>query len=399
MKKVAIITLLVFTSLMLFACAPGTAAPTATASPAAASAAPAATEAPATSAAPTAQTEALTKEDFDIYEDGKCILKKENFENNAFFFANELTENYAERELETKRGIKIGSTAQELAEAYGDIVSDSIGKSKKEGITYAEFLANQEEYDNGEKNHDYIVTYTGEMIDGVFNVVTESDKQHLKDIIAMGKPAMSYHIIYDILDGKVLDIKIAMIDIMSLKDMLTGATEAPAAPTAQTEPLTKEDFDIYEDGKCILKTEDYEYSGFFFADELAENYAGRALETKRGIAIGSTAQEIAEAYGDIVPSLIGKSKKEGISYAEFLANEEEYDNGKQNHDYVVIYHGELIDGVFNVGAEPGEQHFKDVIAMGKPAISYSIYYNILDGKVLDIQIAMLDIMSLKDVLK
>ncbi len=411
MKKVAIITLLVFTSLLFFACAPWmpyaamaaiagaeasvaeSSVPAATEAPVAEPTAPPAMEVlpveptappamevlpvePAAPAAPAAKAEPLAEEDFYLYEDGERIFKAEH-DGLWFEFAAEQNGEYAGKVLETKRGMKIGSAAQEVAEAYGDIVPRYVGKMAQEGITYADFLAN-EEYNDGEENYD--VTYQGETVDGKFNVVTKANDQHFKDIIAMGKPAMSYSINYQIRDGKVFDIQIGMADIMNLDDSLLND---------ETEPLSEEDFDLYEDGKRILGIEDYEVGWFEFASEqegiYSDEYKGRTLETKRGIKIGSTPQEIAEAYGDIVPLIIDKSKKEGISYAEFLANEEEYDNGEENElGYLIIYAGEMIDGVFNELTEESDQHVKEMIDMGKQASGYYMAFLMKDGEVNDI---------------
>ena len=72
-------------------------------------------------------------------------------------------------------------------------------------------------------------------------------------------------------------------------------------------PPEEDDFNVYEGGRLVFSTEDM-IVGFNFKAPYAENlkeeytgepydFRGREIETKRGIHIGSTMEEVVEAYG------------------------------------------------------------------------------------------------------
>lgn len=85
-------------------------------------------------------------EEYGVYENGECIALPE--EMGGFFqFSEEAQSAYKERELSTKRGIKIGSTARELAKAYKEYEFEIPAVEKT--ITTDEFMDNMSEYHNG----------------------------------------------------------------------------------------------------------------------------------------------------------------------------------------------------------------------------------------------------------
>ncbi len=100
--------------------------------------------------------------------------------------------------------------------------------------------------------------------------------------------------------------------------------------------LKLDDFGIYEDGELVLESTDLE-SGLTSFDTLQNyDFEGRVLETKRGIKIGSSAREVAEAYKGITSSV--------LVTAEDITLEEYLDSGKakEDGDYVAAF--DLEDG-------------------------------------------------------
>ena len=81
-----------------------------------------------------------------------------------------------------------------------------------------------------------------------------------------------------------------------------------------------DEFGVYEDGKAILTVEEMENGGGFnfgnpYSEYFGESYTGepydfrgRNITTKRGIGIGSTMEEVIEAYPDVA---IGLQRENG----------------------------------------------------------------------------------------
>jgi len=85
-------------------------------------------------------------------------------------------------------------------------------------------------------------------------------------------------------------------------------------------PLDADDFNVYEDGKAVLTTDEMGEYGFNFqypfSGHMREDYKGAPYDfreqdivTKRGIGVGSTINEVAAAYDDIGFALL---MKEGV---------------------------------------------------------------------------------------
>ncbi|MEA4854739.1 MAG: hypothetical protein VB082_10780, partial [Christensenella sp.] len=99
-------------------------------------------------------------------------------------------------------------------------------------------------------------------------------------------------------------------DVAELVRELTNTEERNYVrdPSLKALPDLSE-FDVYEDGKPVLTTEEMgegfsfnePYSSHFGEGYLGIEYdfSGRELSTKRGIHIGSTMEEVVEAYPDI----------------------------------------------------------------------------------------------------
>ncbi|MBC5648243.1 hypothetical protein [Christensenella tenuis] len=87
----------------------------------------------------------LQTDEYGVYEDGKCIAMAEELDT-PFFFEIEMQYDYKGRELSTKRGIKIGSTVRELADAYKDCEFQVAVGSELVTMTAGEFIENLSEY-------------------------------------------------------------------------------------------------------------------------------------------------------------------------------------------------------------------------------------------------------------
>lgn len=112
-----------------------------------------------------ASTDGLQISDFDVYENGKVAVNHKAFKGNSLPF----TDDSEGRALETSRGVKIGSTARDVAEAYDGIATSRLTQSDTQNITFSEFLQNREKYDNGnatESYRDYAVWYIICDVDG-----------------------------------------------------------------------------------------------------------------------------------------------------------------------------------------------------------------------------------------
>ena len=120
-----------------------------------------------------------------------------------------------------------------------------------------------------------------------------------------------------------------------------------------------DEFGVYEDGKAILMPEEMGGGGFLFDEPHSGRYSedynyylgkeydfrGRDITTKRGIGIGSTMEEVIEAYPDIAFSL----KPDGggtpyifdLSPAQVEYRIRDYEDEEQ---YFIIQRHELKDG-------------------------------------------------------
>lgn len=101
----------------------------------------------------------ISEKDFDIYENGKCIATIEEVEEadedgcRFFDYLWDGEKLFSDRELETKRGIQIGSTVRELAEAYSGIFMryrNSGESSENEYLLVDDFLKQIADYDTKE---------------------------------------------------------------------------------------------------------------------------------------------------------------------------------------------------------------------------------------------------------
>lgn len=107
--------------------------------------------------------------------------------------------------------------------------------------------------------------------------------------------------------------------------------------------LAVDEFNIYENNKMIATPEEFTVHSFSIAIKEGGNYAGRDITSKRGIKIGSTVRELAEAYKG-VPALISVSGSTEVSknipYNEFL---EKNSDELSNKEYGVWYNTYIID--------------------------------------------------------
>lgn len=94
-------------------------------------------------------------------------------------------------------------------------------------------------------------------------------------------------------------ILIMLICLLALTTIGCSFSEAK-----KTTYLEKEEFYIYEDGNLIEESKEPRYSSVGFHKLLENNLERRKLETKRGIVIGSKAEEIAIKYKDVLCSVI-----------------------------------------------------------------------------------------------
>ena len=96
--------------------------------------------------------------------------------------------------------------------------------------------------------------------------------------------------------------------------------------------LSLDDFNIYENGNIVMKSTDLESGSTYYSALQTDDFKGRALETKRGIKIGSSAREVAEAYKGIVsPVLYLEAGGEKLTLEEYL------DAGNKEEDYIAAF--------------------------------------------------------------
>lgn len=124
------------------------------------------------------------------------------------------------------------------------------------------------------------------------------------------------------------------------------------------EMLSSEDeFGVYENGQQVISALDlkaqYEDDGVFtFSRQGKEDFPGRTLETKRGIKIGSTLEDVCEAYVGIRVTVsdgaqaleINGEVAENISVDYFYQNIEKTNMGQ---NYYLGFSAYQIDGEFS----------------------------------------------------
>ena len=109
-------------------------------------------------------------------------------------------------------------------------------------------------------------------------------------------------------------------DVTKLVKGFTEGEEPYYTLDPNLKPPNVDDLNVYEDGKAILTTNKMGNTGFFFSKPYSEyqgdgymgepyDFQGHDLKTKRGIGVGSTIDEVAEAYADIGFALL---MKEGV---------------------------------------------------------------------------------------
>ena len=117
--------------------------------------------------------------------------------------------------------------------------------------------------------------------------------------------------------------------------------------------MSEKDFDIYENGKCIATIEEAvekDKDGFHTFDYSREGrklYPGLELETRRGIGIGSTIQEMTEAYSGILVRYLGPENEkieasrhsEDILINDFFKRIADY----STEEYNLLLNGWMID--------------------------------------------------------
>ena len=84
-----------------------------------------------------------------MYADGKMISTPEEMGGEPMFFSLAMQYEYAGQELETKRGIKIGSTVRDLASAYQDCEFSVLGQNDSTIVTGSELEKSYKESGGG----------------------------------------------------------------------------------------------------------------------------------------------------------------------------------------------------------------------------------------------------------
>lgn len=181
--------------------------------------------------------------------------------------------------------------------------------------------------------------------------------------------------------------------------LLAGCSGA-AAPA---EPLTEEDFAIYEKGKLVSTVEDAveadEYGDRLFSCRTMaeETFPGRELETKRGIKIGSTLQDLAKSYSGMTVEYYlisggteGETEeyKENVVIDDFVKRFGEY----KTEVYQLSLNRNLVDGRLMEDAEYEEYQDQKIKETLNLADSIWMKLNfVLEGKnVTEIRILLID---------
>lgn len=120
----------------------------------------------------------LKLDDFDIYENGKAVLKSNDFENNFESIEALQMYDFEGRKLETKRGIGLGSSAREVAEAYKGIKSPMLDAN----LTLEEYLESSNKAENyiaafdmesGGKRYIINLSISGNVVEGISFMITD----------------------------------------------------------------------------------------------------------------------------------------------------------------------------------------------------------------------------------
>ena len=121
--------------------------------------------------------------------------------------------------------------------------------------------------------------------------------------------------------------------------------------------LPEEEYYVYENGELIVTASEFEQKLFIFEIEQKYNYEGRIFTTKRGIKIGSTIRELADAYKDVPARIMGSNTYEifEMPFHEYLEKASEYNIGNK---YIVLISTCIIDNKQFSNAE-FEQYLKD----------------------------------------
>ena len=126
----------------------------------------------------------LSEEEYFVYENGKAVFALSDFGESSFFFSMPVIYNDEHERIidleghdaATLRGIKIGSTIREFANAYGPC---EIALIDEDIVTTAEdFLRDINNYDI---NGDYIITITTHYISNKSILCNSEWKQYIED--------------------------------------------------------------------------------------------------------------------------------------------------------------------------------------------------------------------------
>lgn len=161
------------------------------------------------------------------------------------------------------------------------------------------------------------------------------------------------------------------------------------------EMLSSEDeFGVYENGHQVISALDlkaqYEDDGIFmFSLQGEEDFTGKTLETKRGIKIGSTLEDVCEAYKNIRVTVLNDEdvlKINGeiagnVSAGYFYQNIEKTNMGQ---NYYLGFNAHQIDGVFS--EEKANQWIYGVIEVNQHEAFIMLIY-ITNGFVSDISLS------------
>ncbi|MDL2237019.1 hypothetical protein LJC56_04210 [Christensenellaceae bacterium OttesenSCG-928-K19] len=194
----------------------------------------------------------------------------------------------------------------------------------------------------------------------------------------------------------------AALSACSVLSFFTGGDDTDATVNA----LTFADYDIYEEAADADSEDGEEEDEDAPASPVGEvQMAGSTIKdyvffsldfdegtpvTARGIKIGSLAEDLAEAYDDVIPALITASDTDHITYSEFLGHFNSYDNGirADTYDYTVAYNAVDLDGTLvsiPLLLDHLEEHGQALEDFGTIP-TYSLSFYITEGVVADISI-------------
>jgi hypothetical protein len=163
--------------------------------------------------------------------------------------------------------------------------------------------------------------------------------------------------------------------------------------------LALDEFNIYENNKVVATSEEFSAHAFSVAlNEEYGDYAGRDITTKRGIKLGSTSREVAEAYKGIPAFVSVTGFTEVSKEAPFDEVLEEKSQELSQNNYIVWYNTYVIDGKLcdtDTFTKLLEDNGIDTIEYLKnfekyneefKITSYTLRFNISDNIVSEIQI-------------